>query len=50
MQIDGVEGWLVTVFGVAKGNGIVNATIGETGNTTLVEDQGDQYVGLTESS
>ena len=50
MQVDGVKGWLVTVFGAAKGSGIGNVTITETGKTTLVEDQGEQYVGLTESS
>lgn len=50
MRTDGASTWLVTVTGAAKGNGIVNTTIGETGNTTLVEDQGEGYDGLTESS
>lgn len=50
MRTDGARNWLVTVMGAAKGNAAVNATIGETGNTTLVEDQGEGYSGLTESS
>ncbi len=50
MQIDGSKGWLVTVMGAAEGNGIVNATIGETRNTSLLEDQGERYVELTETS
>ena len=46
MHVDGSRGWFVTVKGAAEGN----ATTGETGNTSLLEDQGEQYLELTESS
>ena len=50
MHIDGARTWLVTVTGATKGSAVLNATMGEIGNPTLGEDQGEQYNGLTESS
>ena len=50
MHIDGSHGWLLSVIGAAEPNGIANATMGETGNTSLLEDHGEGYVGLTETS
>ena len=50
MHIDGSGGWLLSVIGAAEPNGIANATMGETGNTSLLEDHGEGYIGLTETS
>ena len=50
MQIEGARTWLVTVTGAAMGSAVENSTIGETGNATLDEDQGERYNGLIESS
>ena len=49
MQIDGSKGWLVTVMAAGK-NGIANATIGETGNTSFLEGQGERHIELPGSS
>ena len=46
MHVDGSRGWFVSVKGAAEGN----AMTGETGNTSLLEDQGSRYTGLMESS
>ena len=50
MRIDGARSWLVSVTGAAKGNGVMNATIGEIGNNTLIENQGERADGLIETS
>ena len=50
MHIDGSDGWLLSVIGTAVPNGIANATMGETGNTSLLEDHGEGYSRLTETS
>ena len=50
MHIDGSDGWLLSVIGAAEPNGIANATRGDTGKSSLLEDQGEGYVGLTENS
>ena len=49
-HVDGSNGWLVSVMGAAEGNDIGNATMGEIGNTSLLEDHGERYVEKTESS
>ena len=50
MRIEGARSWLVSVMGAAKWSAVMNATIGEFGNNTLVEDQGEQDSGLIETS
>ena len=50
MQTDGSRNWLVVVTGAARGSAVVNATIGEAGNTTLAEDQSERYNVMMESS
>ena len=50
MHLDGSPGWLVTVMGATKGNDIMNATMGETGNSSLLENDDEGYIGLTETS
>ena len=50
MHIDDSDGWLLSVIGAAEPNGIANATMGDTGNSSLLEDEGEGYIGLTENS
>ena len=48
MRTDGSSSWIVVVKGAAEANGVVNATVGENGNTALGENQGEQDNGLIE--